>query len=134
MPVSFNIHRQGLPIPDDQLPIRLGQILIPPHLHKFLYIKEGQAIRATASELFELIACFHPSTDFNIHYTDLRSFYEIHGFRDQHHEVLYWMKKDCGEMILAEMHLSKSPSITSELLAYSVLPADPKSLPYETST
>ncbi|KAH9810739.1 hypothetical protein DFH28DRAFT_902163 [Melampsora americana] len=78
MPVTVNIRRQGLPIPDDQLPIKLGQVVIPPHLHKFLSITEGREIRATHAEIFELITCFHPNTDFNIYYTDIRTLIRIY--------------------------------------------------------
>ncbi|KAH9820057.1 hypothetical protein DFH28DRAFT_885959 [Melampsora americana] len=77
MPVSFHIRRQGLPVPHDELPIKLGQIFIPPHLHKFLRIIEGEGVRASPAEIVELIARFHPAADLNIHYTNLQTLMRI---------------------------------------------------------
>jgi hypothetical protein len=57
-----DVQHFGHDIPDDQLPIKLGRVFLPPNLHKFLRIKEGESVMATHNEVLQLITCFHPST------------------------------------------------------------------------
>ncbi|EGG06586.1 uncharacterized protein MELLADRAFT_106519 [Melampsora larici-populina 98AG31] len=56
------VNVQGLDIPDDRLPIALGQVYLPRNLHKFLRIKDREEVTATHGEILQLITCFHPST------------------------------------------------------------------------
>ncbi|EGF99787.1 uncharacterized protein MELLADRAFT_112398 [Melampsora larici-populina 98AG31] len=58
-----NLSHRGLDIPDDQLPIKLGQVVLPPNLHKFLRIKDDEIVLVTPAEFFQIITSFHPSTD-----------------------------------------------------------------------
>ncbi|KAH9816669.1 hypothetical protein DFH28DRAFT_926903 [Melampsora americana] len=60
----------GGDVPDDQLPVKLGQVYLPPNLHKFLRLKDGHEVECNHVEVFQLIRCFHPSTTFQGNYSN----------------------------------------------------------------
>lgn len=73
-------------MPDENLPVQLGYVHLPPHLHKFLLIKDGKEVTATRVEVFELITIFHPSTPISGNWSDHSAFLTAFEFM-----VLPWI-------------------------------------------
>ncbi|KAH9823369.1 hypothetical protein DFH28DRAFT_880692 [Melampsora americana] len=55
-----NVHHQDLDIPDEELPIGLGQVYLPCNVHKLLHIKDGEEVIGSHAEVLQLKTCFHP--------------------------------------------------------------------------
>lgn len=65
-----DLNYEGQKIPDEKLPIALGYVYLPSHLHKFIAIKDGKEVTGTREQLFELITLFHPSTPISGNWSD----------------------------------------------------------------